>query len=245
MGRWYDRPRYRPAVVPRTAIGLLVGLLLATACGDDGPDADDRRADQVGGAATDAGLPEEVVTFLADAAAADGTYRVAYDVADPEGGPPQRLTITQRPPDRRIDVEAADGRAEATIGTADGTQACTRAAADEPWRCEPVAGAAADGAFDPEVVAALAESLAADAGSYDFAVEDRTVLGVAVRCLVTTLRAGIDDPALGGTGTLCTSAEGARLLTETPSGTLRAVEYTTSVEDDAFVPPDAAPGNAG
>lgn len=245
MGRWYDRPRYRPAVVPRTSIGLLVGLLLVAACGGDGPDADDQRAEQIGGAATDAGLPDDVAAFLAEAAAADGTYRVAYDMADPEGGPPQRLTITQRPPDRRIDIEVADGRAESTIGTAEGTLACTRDAADEPWRCEPVAGAAADGAFDPQVVDALADALAEGAGSYDFAVEDRTILGVAARCLVTTLRPGVDDPDLGGTGTLCTSPEGARLLTETPSGTLRAVEYTTTVAEDAFVPPAPVAGSDG
>jgi hypothetical protein len=224
--------------VPRSAFGLLLlAPLLLTACGDDGPGADEQRADQIGGAAAEAGLPDDVAAFLADAAEADGTYRVVYELADADGGDPQRLTITQRPPDRRIDVERADGEAESTIGTADGTQVCSRPAVDEPWRCEPAADAADDGAFAPEVVAGLADALSHDAASYDFAVEDRTILGVAARCLVTTLHAGVDDPSLGGAGTLCTSPEGARLLTETPSGTLRAVEYTTTVDDDAFALP--------
>jgi hypothetical protein len=43
-----------------------------------------------------------------------------------------------------------------------------------------------------------------------------------------------DDPALGAEATLCLSAEGARLLTEVPSGTLRATAYETTVADDAF-----------
>jgi hypothetical protein len=227
--------------VPRPAIGLLlVAPLLLAACGDDGPGADEQRAEQIGGAAADAGLPDDVVAFLADAAEADGTYRVAYELADPETGDPQRLTITQRPPNRRIDVERADGQAESTIGTEDGTQVCSRAAADEAWRCEPAADAVVDGAFDPGVVTALADALAEDADAYDFVLEERTILGVTARCLVTTLRAGVDDPSLGSTGTLCTSPEGARLLTETPTGTLRAVAYTTTVDDGAFDPPAAA-----
>lgn len=228
--------------MPRSAPGLLLAALVATGlagCGDD-PAPEEQRADQVGGAATEAGLPDDVAAFLADAAEGTGTFRVVYEVADPEGGATQRVTITQRPPDRRVDVEQADGAAQSTIGTAGGTTSCTRAAGDEPWRCEPAAGGPTDGAFDPEVVSALADALAEQASSYDFTVEDRTVAGVAARCLVTTLRSGVDDPALGSTGTLCTSAEGARLLTETPSGTLRAIEYSTTVDDGAFALPDAA-----
>lgn len=224
----------------RLLLLLVVGAIAVAGCGDDGPAPEERRADQVGGAATEAGLPEDVAAFLADAAEGTGTYRVVYEVADPEGGAAQRVVVTQRPPERRVDVERADGTAEVTIGTAAQTTTCARTGADEPFSCEP-AGTPVDGAFDPAVVDALRDALAEQADAYDFVVEDRTILGVAARCLVTTRRAGVDDPDLGATGTLCTSPEGARLLTETPSGTLRAVEYATDVADDAFALPDDPP----
>ena len=46
-------------------------------------------------------------------------------------------------------------------------------------------------------------------------------------------------PALGASATLCISAEGAQLLVETPSGTVRAVEYDTEVDEGAFELPEA------
>lgn len=248
MGPIVRVPRYRPAVVPRSVLGprvarLALALVVAVGvgCGDGEPAVDEQRAEQVGDAAAAAGLPEDVVAFLADAAAGGGSFRVAYEVADPDGGDPQRVTITQRGTDRRVDVEQADGEAQSTIGTVEGTHVCRRPAADEPWVCERSTEAPVVGLFDAEVVAALTEALTERADSYEFVVEDRTILGVEARCLVTTLRADVDDPSLGSAGTLCTSPEGAQLLTETPTGTFRAVEYTTAVPDDAFALPDAGP----
>lgn len=221
---------------------LLAGAATLTACGDDGPSAADQRADQLEGAAAEAGLPDEVVAFLATAAAGvDGTYRVTYEVADPAGAPTQRLTITQDPPNRRLDVDRDDGPDTTTIGTPDGALQCERPAEDGAWSCEQVTNASAEGVFAQDRVEALTTALTDAAGSYTFAIEERTVAAVPARCLVATRRPEVDDPTLGATATLCVSPEGAQLLTEVATGTLRAIEYSTDVPADAFDRPDTTP----
>lgn len=220
-----------------TAGAVAVAVACAAGCGDDGPSASERREDQVAGAAEGAGLPADVTDFLADAAAGvDGTYQVAYDVADPAGGT-QRLTITQAPPDRRVEVDRPDGPDTVTIGTEEGTHECVRPTDDQPYTCELVAGAASEGIFAEERIDALGAALSGAATSYTFAIEEQDVAGVDARCLVATRRAEVEDPALGAEATICLSPEGAQLLVDTPSGTLRAVAYAPVVPDDAFALP--------
>jgi hypothetical protein len=231
--------RRRSVVV---TVAVATAALALAGCGDDGPSEAEQRAEQLEGAAAEAGLPDDVADLLADAArGVDGTYRVTYELADESGGPPQRLTIVQAPPNRRFDVDRADGPDTATIGTAAGTQQCERPDDDQPYTCELVAGATLSGVFSEQQVAELTDALTEAAPSYDFAVEDRTIAGVEARCLVATRRREVEDPSLGEAATLCLSPEGAQLLVDSPSGTIRAVEYSPEVADDAFVPPTTAP----
>lgn len=174
-------------------------------------------------AAREAGLDDDVVDLLADAARADGTYRVAYDL---EG---QQLVVTQRPPDRRIDTVAEDGTVDAVVTVAGTTHACTRPANAE-WRCEELGRAPDEGVFTPDAVAELAGALASSAGDYDLSIEERTVAGAVARCLV----AQPSTPAAGAEGTFCIADSGAVLLVERPAGTIRATEYASEVEADAF-----------
>lgn len=230
----------RPSTARRRAApaaAAVATLLLAGAgCGDE-PSATERRARQVADAATEAGLPGPVADLLADAArGVDGTYRVGYDVADPAGGAVQHVTLTQRPPHRRLDVARDDGSADTTLTEGETSYQCTKPAGGT-WSCELLSQGAVppSGLFDDEAVAGLTDALAAGAADYVFTVEDRDLLGVTARCLVTRRAVDApDDPALGTEATLCLSPEGARLLTEVPSGTLRATAYTTDLPEDAF-----------
>lgn len=219
-----------PARTALAALTALAGLAALAGCGNDAPSAGEARAEDARQAAEDAGLPDGVADLLADAAAAvDRTYRVAYDV---DGG---RVVVTQRPPDRRVDVVAADGTVDSTISVGGRVHACTDPAGDEPWRCERLADAPAEGGFDADAVADLAHALSVGVDHYDFAVEEEQLLGTSARCLVTRLRAGGDaDPALGSEGRLCIADTGALLLVERPAGIVRATQYATGVDDDAF-----------
>lgn len=245
---------YGPAgTVPRIARRLLLlaaAVVVAAAAAafavgrrDDSGDGDPagERAEQVAAAGEEAGLPPDVVALLADAATGTAsTFQVTYEVADPAGAP-QRITVTQQPPRRRLDVQRADGTADATIDTGDATYQC--ALLESAWRCDLLReGAPTAGLFDPTVIDRLADALTSAVADYRFTVETRTLVDVEARCLVTTLRdEARDDPALGASSTLCLSPEGAQLLTEVPTGTLRAVEYRTEIPADAFALP-AEPG---
>jgi hypothetical protein len=188
-------------------------LLLVAACGDDDPTPGETRAEQV----RDAGLPDEVAEVVALAAASiDATYRVTYEV---EG---RTITVTQRPPDRRVDTAHPDGSEDSTV-TVDGrTHACSRPP-DGDWTCEDLGDADDAGRFD---AAAVDDFVAAVEGE-DLEVTERELLGVDARCLRTA-----PTPA-----TLCVAPTGAILLVERPAGTVRATAYTTDVAGDAFVLP--------
>lgn len=178
----------------------------------------------------DAGLPEEVADVVALAAqGTEGTFRVEYETAD------QTVTITQRPPDRRIDGVNTDGTLDSTI-TVDGrTHACSDPPAeDEGWRCDTLGEPPPPGVFDAAAVDELVRQLRASTDTYDVAVDDDEVAGVDVRCLVTTPREGAESST---PARLCVADTGAILLVERPAGTLRAVSYTTDVPDDAFALP--------
>jgi len=229
--RWYDGAIARRAspLLALVALGLLAG-----ACGDDAPSAGEARADQARRAAAEAGLDDEVADVLARAAASiDETYRVVYELEDPEGGT-RRVVVTQRPPDRRVDVSAADGTEDATVDVGGRTHQCTRPPGGD-WTCEELGRPRAVAGFDEAAVEELAEALAGAADDYDLAVEDREVAGAGTSCIVTRLRAdAAGDPALGAEGALCVAETGALLLVERPVGTLRALEYSTDVGDGAF-----------
>ena len=228
------------AYVRVTGSLLAAALVVLSACGDDGGGTDaagDTRADQVRDALAESGLAEDVVEVLALAAAGtDGTFRVAYELVATDGGT-QRVELTQRPPDRRLEITDPDGTVDATIAVGGSFHQCQR---DETWSCTEVGPTAAPtgGALDPDAVEQLATSLTEDVDRYDLSVEHREVAGVEATCLVAALRPGVDAaPDDGAEGTICVSPEGAVLLTERSSETLEAVDYSSDVDDDAFALP--------
>jgi hypothetical protein len=205
------------------AVGLALSLALGLApgCGDDGdPSASAQRADQAREAALDAGLGEDVAEVLALAAAAtDATYTATYDDGD------RTLVVTQRPPDRRVDVTASDGAVDSTITAAGTVHACTDPPGDEPASCEEVGSAQPAGVFDELTITAFTEAMLDRDPTFE--LEDRQLAGTDARCLVTR-----DAEA---TSTLCIAADtGAVLLLDSPTGGLRAVGYSTDVGDGAF-----------
>src|SRR5204863_8608649 len=121
----------------RLSAGAVLAVLTAfaafAACG--GGPAQSPRVAQARAAARQAGLPVEVQNFVADAVgSARARYTVTYDL----GG--QAATVTQRPPQRRID--SGD---QPFITSREGSFACRRDGGK--WSCQkdaappPVAGA--------------------------------------------------------------------------------------------------------
>jgi hypothetical protein len=123
----------------------------------------------------------------------------------------------------------------ATIATKDGTYQCTQT--NGQWQCGQLGPAPSsdEGVLGNDTVSKAADVFRQRAADYDFQVQPRSIANTNATCLVTNRKPGHDqDPSLGATATLCLSAEGVPLLIETPTGSLTAVEYATSVADDTF-----------
>jgi hypothetical protein len=220
----------------RTAAVLL--LLVATAACADDPSPGEARAAQARDLAEEAGLPEDVGDVLAQAAGVvDAAYRVTYEEADGDV-----LTVTAGPGGRRVDVTAVEPGSDEPVTRSffsieDGSFTC-RLGADQ-WFCvredEPPPEV---GRFAETDVARTVDALAAATAEYEFRVEDREIVGVDARCLVTARRADA-PPGTGAaaSGTLCVSPEGVPLLVERSGDDLRATALTTEVPDDALVLP--------
>ena len=223
-----------PSVSRRVLV--IAALLAVAACSSDAP----TKADQGRAVAQDAGLPKDVADFFA-AATADprAAYRVSYDVTNQQGKPEQ-VTVTQKPPERRVDAFHADGSIDSTIATGGHSYQCTMTAGK--WQCGDLgtdpARKVVGGVIDPEALRKATDRVRERAGDFDFRIETRTIAGASTRCLVTTRKPeAASDPSLGASGTLCLSSEGALLLGETPTGRFEAKEYTTTIPADAFVLP--------
>ncbi len=198
----------------------------------------DERADQARTAALDAGLDADVADVIALIATGDlGTYEVRYP--GPVDG--TELRIVQRPPDRLVQVLAGETVTETRLVVDGEAFECVATDDDGPVdECERVdAFVDPPGVFDEAALARLTEALVARADQFTFTRETIAVAGVEATCLVTRRRAEVEDPALGASGTICASDEGALLLVDQGDERLEATAYTTDVADDAFVRPDA------
>jgi hypothetical protein len=225
-----DRSYALPSVAVRR--WLVVVLVALSACSGHSQ----TKADQGRSIAQGAGLPKDVADFFSLAAsAASATYRSTLETVDANGQPLQ-VTTTQRPPDLRVDTFHADGSIDASINVSGRGYQCTQQA--NHWNCGELGGVAAASdaqVFGPTAVQSAIDRFRQRAIDYDFKVEDRAIVGVTARCLITTRKAGHEqDTALGASATLCISPEGAILRVEVPSGTIAATAYTTTIPDDGF-----------
>ena len=211
-------------------------VLALAACGGGSSS----KADQGRSIADAAGLPKDVANFFALAASGSkATYQVALTTTDSNGKQVQ-VTTTQRPPNLRVDTFNADGTIDATFAVDGHRYQCTMSASQ--WQCGDlgVSSSNPDEVFGPTAVQLAIDRFKQRAADYDFRVEDRSIANTNAHCLVTTRKAGREgDPSLGAAATLCLSSEGAILRAETPSGTLTASSYSTSIPDDAFRLPAA------
>ncbi|MGI8662943.1 MAG: hypothetical protein ACR2LQ_06995 [Acidimicrobiales bacterium] len=211
----------------RAGLTLLASLLAACS-------STTTRADQGKAIASSAGLGADVADLLALAiSGSDGTFVVTYKTTATDGTD-QQVTITQSPPNRRVDVYLASGTLESTIRAGDVSYQCTKT---EAWTCAALGAQGPGGedrVLDPKTVTAAIEQLTRRVDDYDFRVEDRQLLGVTARCLVTTLKPGRSDPSLGSAATLCLAPSGAQLLVDVPRGKLEASAYRADVATDAF-----------
>lgn len=215
----------------RVALLLLLVAPLA-ACGDEGDDVAGARADQTRQAAIEAGLDRDVADLLGLAARGDtATYRVTYP------GPAEgtELVVTNRPPDRRVDVVVDGETTETRI-----------AVGGQAYECLPDVGCERTDAFVPgpgvfteAAVEELRTSLLERVEDFTFEVQMRPVAGVEAECLVTRIRTGRERPELGSGGTICLAPSGAVLLVDRDDERFEALDYEASVDDGAFRLPDA------
>jgi hypothetical protein len=214
---------------PLLALVLAAAALAPAACGDNGDPTADHRAGQVRAAALDAGVPEEVADLLALAGSASGaTFQVTYD-----GDDGAELVVSQRPPDRRVDVLAGGELVESRVARGSLTYRC--APLEGELTCRRDGGSwRGPGAFTERALDELVDALARARDVYDLSVEDRVVAGVDVSCLVTTLRPGTEADDRGATGTLCLSEEGVQLLVDSGGERLEATSYRTRVPEGTF-----------
>jgi hypothetical protein len=219
-------------------LAALAAIAALAACGDG--DAAAERADQVSDAAADAGLPADVADLLALLGRGTvATYQVVYPSEDGAG----EVVVTQRPPDRRVDL-VIDGEVRESTVLRDGVR----------YRCAPDgAGALAcertgtepdeAGPFDADQLRRAVEAVAERAAGYDLRVVDREVLEVDARCLVTERRPDAPaDPESADIGELCLSPEGAVLVASSGAERVAATDYATGVSDGIFDLPDETSG---
>ena len=163
--------------------------------------------------------------FLGDAAeAVAATFTVTYREGD------KTTTLTQRPPDRRVEVVTGTST-EAVFRLRDGVFACKHEQGRE-WECgrTPSGGVDPDlGVFSADRLEATAKALGDARASYDLSIKAGTVAGADVRCLVAAKKLG------DGTGDeLCIAASGAILRIRSAAVSVEAERYSAEVPAELF-----------
>lgn len=222
---------------PRRRTAALAALLLVVAvagCGDD-EDVGDERSDQLRRTALDAGLPREVADVLALAArGATATFQLTYPGEDGA-----EITISQAPPNRRVDVAQAGLIVRSQVVRGEVAYLCEVPEGGRPGddlECERSSGAVpATGAFTDDELEAFADDLAATRDELDLTVEQRDLAGVEATCLVTAPVAGTPIDGEGpGVDTLCLAPDGAQLLVDVGGERVVAASYASSVPEGTF-----------
>lgn len=218
--------------LPATTALVVAAALAAAACGDD-DDLADARAEQVREAATEAGLPADVVDVMVLAArGTSATYQVTYD-----GDDGAAVLVSQQPPDRRVDVLRGDRVVESRV-VRDGTGYECRPPEGDPegaLRCRRTESALeAPGAFTDEALDEFAAQLGSSQADLDLTVEEQEIAGVTATCLTAERRAGAGGGPASALDTLCLSPEGAPLLVEAEGERVVASAYSADVPDGTF-----------
>lgn len=205
------------------------------ACGGDGPDVAGGRSDQVREAAIEAGVPGDVADVLALAArGASATFQITYRGADGA-----ELTVSQAPPNRRVDALTAGLIVQSQVVRNGVGYTCDLPPDGRPGdslRCRRTRGAiVAEGTFTAEALTAFADELGRTRQQLDLTVEERTIAEVRATCLVAAPVAGTP---LGGTSpgvdTVCLAEDGAQLLVDVGGQRVVASTYRASVPDGTF-----------
>lgn len=235
--------------MPRAAALFVAASLLtvvAAACSSSAPS----RADQGRSIASAAGLRDDVGEVFALALqGASATYTVTYTTKDSAGNEVQ-LTVTQRPPDRRIDDFRPDGTIESTFRLGSVAYQCTKQPGnDGAWTCGALAtdtggGGSSTDPLSPDTLRAAIANFSQRAADFDFRVEHRSIIGIDARCLVTTRKPTSASSDATGTATLCVAPDGGLLAVEVPTGSFSATAYSTSVDAQSLQLPASPDGPA-
>lgn len=217
------------------ALAALAVAVLVTGSCEGSDDVAGERADQVREAALDVGLSAEVADVLALAGrGATATFQLTYEGADGAS-----ITVSQDPPNRRVDALAGGLIVQSQLVRGEVGYLCELPAdgrPGDPLECRRTVGAVpAEGAFTTEALARFTEELADAPDAFDLTVERRTIAGVEATCLVTAPRAGTPiDGTTPGVDTICLSRDGAQLLVDAGGERVVASTYSTEVPDGTF-----------
>jgi hypothetical protein len=223
----------RRALQATTVVLALVVALVLAVCGQHQSPAEktaNEREKQAREVASKAALSPEVQEFLAlYATAANNKYTVTYGPS----GAGTSIVLAQNPPLRRVDVVAPPVTRSVFV-TKQGTFDCQLE--NQQWTCQPSKQQeGAPGLQAPADIDRTVAELKAAKTNYSFSVTNKKVAGTDTKCLVTKPKPGV----AGAGSTLCLSSRGAVLLVEGSGNPLRAVKYSTSVDDRRLQLPTA------
>ena len=209
-------------------LGLLLLVLLATACGEDDGDATANGTEE----ASTPALKGAAADFMALLTIGlDSTYTATYETTTPEGDLGDLYIVTNSPPQTRIDTIALGSSSPTTAIISGDTLTIGCGNGPETWECveiEPLGDSLLTAASP------IVYFTSTDLASFDVVeLDSRTLVGQAARCF--GLRAQ-NDGTVGDTE-YCLAADGVPLTTTSPFGTVEVTELSREVSDEDFLPP--------